>query len=346
MIVGELLDIATWLEKYVSPRLPYFEQAVSVLEHNASQPSKRTLEEHLTTLLQSLDAIPVEQLNIEQSELLEKNGVLKYIGPRGRQYFDDLVRKSSYDPATAANEGRSAITTITNAIQIFANARAAVISTGMEVIPSFAADDDGILSRIHFQGKASIRNVVELEKWSSEWLIISQGLAAAADERPEDIRVVGASTGSVIIWVITSLTVSAILAQLIKRASTITLNVVEASTAIEQLRHTKVMNKAVEDMMTENLQKLKSEGRSDVVNGLLTHLDGKINSEVKSKLKKAVDKYFDFVEKGGEIDMIAPPISTDEETDALSTQIAEIRTLIEENRKLTESLPKLLSDAP
>lgn len=345
MIVDEVIALSHWLDGNVSYATTYLETLASTLDNNAQQSQKLPLREVLDDVREALTRMRLQELSIEQRELLAKNNVLHLLGADGWAWVSKLVMEGEYDPATAATEMKAANAALAHVITVFRAVRTSLTDASVLPTPQYAPGQ-GVLTRIHFQDKASIHNVVDLQDWSSEWVLISRGIAEAVNERAEDVRVVGASTGSLLIWLASSLAVAKVLAILTRLANRITNDVVNSYNVIENARHSAVMNREIEEMMRENVRKMKETAKSGAVDEIQNHLDHKLTEDTKSRLTLAVERYFDFAEKGGEVDMIAPPTSKEETTDPnLSEQVAEVRKLIEEGRAIKDSLPKLLPGA-
>ena len=56
-----------------------------------------------------------------------------------------------------------------------------------------------ILMRVSFTGHAMMSNVTDFKAWGAIWYDRGRGIAMAHDATPEDIKIVGATKGSIII---------------------------------------------------------------------------------------------------------------------------------------------------
>jgi hypothetical protein len=342
MLAEEIFALSEWMERYVLGSSSQFESFCSTLENNARQPSKQPVKPHYDDLVLRLEEMPVEQLSAEQRSLLERRGVFQFLGAHSVPLFSKIKEQDGYDPATAAQEARGAWQKLQTLSNELIQVRGGLFALGVNH-DGYELDKTRFTTRIRFAGDASIANMADFKRWANDWHVIAHGIAAAAGERPEDVEVVGASRGSLIIWISTSLVVAGALAVLARNATSITLSVVQALNAIEQLRHTKVMNQQIEEIAKENVRKLRDDGKSEIVDGVVEKLGGHVNAELKGKLEKAVDKYLEFSQRGGEIDMLAPPAApANEDGEPMSEQVAELRNIIEETRKIRDEMPKLI----
>ena len=104
MNVDELYEFARWLDESTSHIRPQYDSVRGLFEHNASQPNKEPVEQTLETLKEVVLEAPLVQLSNEQMKLLDAYGVASYFGREGIRTIDGIVQKSSFDPATAAND--------------------------------------------------------------------------------------------------------------------------------------------------------------------------------------------------------------------------------------------------
>jgi len=118
---------------------------------------------------------------------------------------------------------------------------------------------------------------------------------------PEDIRVVGASRGSLIY----NLAVTYGIAQTLGGIILLVLKVAERGLDVkkkaEEIRGLKLSNDKAALELEEEAKRIESDGKEDV----LTELEKKhtYDGEQKNALSKAIDRMFEFVSGGGEVDV-------------------------------------------
>lgn len=341
MTVDELLQLCKWLNQNLAPNITAFSNLSTVLTQNAQNSPKQPLREQLKQVETALRAMPIEELTAEQTDLLEQNSVLEYLGPDGWRWVQSLIREGDYDPSTAASEMHGALTIMQNTVTSFDDVVSSLKAIGLSEPKPFSRGD-GIITRIHFKDKADITDVVALKRWSAEWNDIARGLATAVGEKPEDVRVVGAATGSLILILSVPLAIVKLIVSLSKSANTIATNTLSILNGMEDLRHKKVLNQAMEAAMRAEVDRIKTEGASTALIDVKALLPKDIKPDQEKLLKVAVEKYFSFTEKGGEVDMLAPPTPTDEETEVVDG-IENLRVGIEEVRKLNANLQLLIA---
>ncbi|ANT52016.1 hypothetical protein [Mesorhizobium amorphae] len=211
MDIFELYDLATWYKTYLKPMRALYTELHTATNNNATQPTKMPIEAHLSPLVQFLSEIAMGQLSLQQLALLRDLEVQGLVGPEGARWIESIVRAEAYDPATTNQNVADAIEAITAAGQKLSGYTAAVDQLGLD--RAEVSDEDGrITVRIGFRNDASIRNVKDWKTSADDWYQIVRGLAMMSKEAPEDAKVIGASTGSVILVLSVTYAVSRLLA--------------------------------------------------------------------------------------------------------------------------------------
>ena len=204
--------------------------------------------------------------------------------------------------------------------------------------------------RLEFQEGAAISNIVEWKNWASKWHDIARGVAMVADEAPDNVHVVGASKGSIILILATTYTVALLLGGIFKIVTRRASEVVQLGVEVEDLRTRRLLNKELEDAFERRAQEVKSGGVDEAI-AEVKRLRGQAkDGEVEKVLSKAVKELFDFCEKGGDLDFVAPhdedaPSEESEEENA-EKLVAEMRELIEEIKLNKESVKQLTHSNP
>lgn len=342
MNVDEVFDLAKWYRERGAGAGQLYEALHTVLKHNATQNEKQPVRDQLDTLISELEVQPLTELNLQQVAHLDKMGVAQFLGERGAAFVKHVVTQSSYDPATSATEIKTATDKVNGTIKIF---QALTNSLGAS---SFEPDDPEIelaagqtMARIQFRQDASIGNIAEMRKWSVDWNDIARGIAHLVGEKPNDMKVVSASKGSIIICVSGSITLISLFAFMSKKVSGILLDALKVQNAIEDLRHKKILNDTVEASLRDDQKKREKALVAEVSAELRAKAGDGFKEEHDGHLVIAVNKYFDFITKGGEVDYLQPPESEDDEEveagspkEAQAQLVGELRNLISEIRTI------------
>jgi len=281
-------------------------------------------------------------------KMLNSLGVDGYIGPEGAAYVEAAVRTSNYDPATAVQRLNQAIQTVNN---VRAKLAAYVESVnGLEFGPDDVLAEEGLITiRVGFQNDVAINNVTDWKDTAKEWYDIIRGLAMACDESPEDVKVIGASTGSIILIMAGTAAFTALLAQISKHITSAAKDVIGVRMEVENLRQKKLLTKGMES----ELKKIEKEKTDSAVATIEKLLEGKIaakDGDVGVALTASIKKLLTFSEKGGTVDFVAPDIEELDEEDgedvadsSLKAALIEAKAAIREYQGERESL-KLLTD--
>lgn len=345
--VNELYKLADWFEDRHSALKKHYQALQSPLQHNATQADKQPLGEPLEALDSHLEEMTFEELSIQQMRLLRTLGVDEFIGQRGKQFINSTVRTSDYDPATAVSEIQRAISKINETHSQLMAYRTAVDALDVDLM-EFDEPDDFISIRVGFQNDASINNVTDWKKSASDWYDIIRGLSLASGESPENTRVIGAGTGSLILFLAGTATVTILLAIISKNVSSVAKNVIEIQNETENLRQKRLLTEVMERELSNQAKKLK-EGALDTVLAEVRKQIPDLSNEAETALNNSVKKLLAFNEKGGNVDFVAPSeverTGEDEaEASASATALAQARAAIEEYQAERDAV-KLLTDA-
>lgn len=350
MNVDELYRLGTWYSAQFKDLSRRYQAVLDPLNHNASQPDKRPVEEHLNSLIEFLNGIHFDELSIEQLKMLNVLGVDAYIGYAGAAYVESAVRTSNYDPATAVQRLNEAIQSINNTRGKLAAYVEAV--NGLEFGPDDVLAEDGYITiRVGFQNDVAINNVTDWKDTAKEWYDIIRGLSMACDEKPEDVKVIGAATGSVILILAGTAVFTALLARISKHITTSAKDIIGVGIAMEDLRQKKILTRTMESEF-KKLEKEKTEGAVTEIEKLL---EGRIkikDGDVGVALTASIKKLLTFSEKGGTVDFVAPEGEEEPDEEAggkeaddggLKEALIEAKAAIREYQGERESL-KLLTD--
>lgn len=304
MNVDELYRLGAWYAAQFKDLDRRYRDVMEPLIYNASQSDKRPVEDQLNSLVMFLNNIQFDNLSIEQLKMLNKLGVDAYIGRLGAEYVNSAVRTSNYDPATAVQRLDEAIHSINDTYGKLAAYIEAVDGLGFG--PDDVLAEDGYITiRVGFQNDVAINNVTDWKDTAKEWYDIIRGLSMACDEKPEDVKVIGAETGSVILILAGTAAFTALLARISKHITTSAKDIINVGIAMEDLRQKRMLTRAME-IEFKKIEKEKTENAVAEIENLLEGATKITGGDVSVALTASIKKLLTFSEKGGTVDFIAP----------------------------------------
>src|SRR6185437_850553 len=178
---------------------------------------------------------------------------------------------------------------------------------------------------------------------SKDWYEIIRGIALAANESPEDTKVVGAATGSVILILAGTVAVTTMMATISKNITSVARDVIGVGVERENLRQKKLLTAAMEAELKKIEQKKRTDAVKTVMAELKKYLPVSALGDTKIALEASVKKLLDFNERGGVVDFVAPaePEESDEGSrgeDKGRQLLADARRVIHEYQGERESL--------
>lgn len=268
------------------------------------------------------------------------------LGPRGAEWVRTKVTTGEYDPATTANEVDAARTRLNEARTKFRAATEAL--NGLE----FSGERDikclsDATIQVRFTGDAEIRNIALLKKWSADWYDISRGIAMFAGGSPEEVRVLSAGRGSIIVTLATTAIATRILASIAKHVASIVHEGVKVGMAIESLRQQRLLTSTIEEELERQKAAVSEKGVDDILASLQKDFPlSKLQGDKKVAITRAVEKFLNFSNKGGEVDIRPPAIedNSDETLDSLDDPIQLLKKEIADLRREQDSI-RLLTDS-
>jgi hypothetical protein len=347
MNIDELRQLSDWYLLHYSELNSLYGGLLSPIQHNASQPSKQPVESQLELLLAYLREMKFDELSLQQLRMLSSLGVDSYVGSEGAVFVDAAIRTSEFDPATAASKISGAQNKLNQAHSAFSSYLASLKSLGLEQ-SAVDKESDSITIRVGFQNDASINNVTDWKESAKDWYDIIRGLALASSEAPEDTKVVGASTGSIILILAGTLPVTTLLALISKNIASVAKDVIGIGNQIEDLRHKKLLNSVIENELKKQEKEKKDKALEDIVAIIKLRIPD-LDGEKVTGLEGSIKKLLLFNEKGGNVDFVAPEADVDgsdaepDDKDGTLTALVEARTEIHEYQSVREQI-KMLTD--
>lgn len=347
MNVSELYKLTYWIDEEITKKqIPQKYQALfRVLQKNA-QPNqqKQPFESQQNDLLETINQVPLSQLTKEQLLFLHGLGIAQSLGSDGAEFVEGVLYKNGLDIATAAQKIQEILNKLNQGIQ-----KSNQIKTGLDSCVSMEEyeEADEVMIRVTFSGHASMRNVTDFKKWGNTWHEIGRGIAMAHNASPEDVKIVGATKGSVILELATNPAIATTASAIIFFALKLAEKVLDIKKKAEEIKNLKLKNKKLSTEIEKAAEEEKIAGIEKICDNLKNELkigqdsDGdKVNA-----LNKAVKDLIDFIEFGGEVDFVVPDESDEEGDDegenAIKPEYKKLRTTIQ-NIRLLEAKLKLL----
>lgn len=344
MNISELYSLATWIQNEVAGdkiQNPYVN--LHSLLHQNTQPNqaKQPLAELQEKLLEAVSEAPVHQLSSEQMKVLQELEIKDLLGAEGIRFIDETLRSNDIDPATAAQKFKEAVRRMKSAI----NQANTLKETLNPYVPEeYEHPENKYQMRVTFAGESDLQNFVDMKKWSQSWVTIARGITMAIDKAPEDIEILGASRGSVILDLLAEYEVIEVISEIVRVCFETTIAVQLIRLQAQEIRKNNRelkndhMNKAADEMDVA-ADKEQEKRIKKIVKDVTKNL--KINTETQSDkikpLTKSIEELVKFFNNDGNVDFISPPVDDIEE----ETETGEIKKLSPKEKKLLTQRTKI-----
>ncbi len=322
MQVSELYQLTTWVEESIvkTKISAHYKGLQTVLTQNSkrinNQPAQ-PFEVQKTTLLDALSLINSDELTSNQITALSKLELLDLIGDKGITQIEHLlsntldiaqVTKTFTEYSARLNAGIAKIKTIRTAVTPVLHESDTEITNGK------------VLTRVVFHHEASINNIKDLKSWTSKWFEIGRGFSIANGQTPEDVEVIGAARGSIIIELAIFATTALPIAKAINLTVDSLVKFQDFRLKSLQIREMKNENPKLAKELEEDAERWESRAqliKDDAVNEITNEIKSSFDNykeEHNNELNKAVKNLVDFMSKGGDVECVVPDEEPDEES--------------------------------
>ncbi|MGI9477808.1 MAG: hypothetical protein ACR2PI_13990 [Hyphomicrobiaceae bacterium] len=344
MQVTELYDLLNWIDKEIRKR--QIQQKYQTLEGKLqanAQPNQphQPVETEKEELKSALEAVNIHSLSSAQQTYLAKLKILDFLGQNGISVVEDILFRNVVDVATAANRLTEIVSHFHSALN-----QAQQIEDGLRGLVELPRQiDHNIVVRVTFANEAAIGNVVELKSWADAWHEIGRGIAMSKGGAPEDVRVIGASTGSIVLDLAVVWAFAKVITKIINDALCITEKTLQIKLKAEELRSMQLKNDAAVVALERQVNEERDAGIGAIIQDVVDGAVNEMNGEDRNALERAVTKLVDFLYKGGDVDLIMPPEPPPGEQDDMNggdqqpaQEVRELRESVDSIRKVKQSI--------
>jgi len=341
MNVSELFDLTKWItEEIEGAQVPQKYQALQTILQQHSQPNqqKQPFESQKEDLIKTLKNVPLDRLTRDQISFLESLGIANAVGDQGVEQLEDILYRNVIDVATSAQKLQQILKKINEGINKSNQIKAGL--TGCVIEEEYEAEGE-ILMRVSFTGHALMQNVKDFRSWGNIWFEIGRGIAMAHDLPPEDIKIVGATKGSIIMELAVVGSVATTTSGIILAALKVAEKVLDILNKAEGLKGLKLKNTKLAKELEREAENEKKDGIEKITGDIADQLGINQNGEgdkIKA-LDTAVKNLVNFIEKGGVVDFVVPDEEELEEGE--EDHNTDLRVAFNEIRKLEKKIELL-----
>ena len=347
MNVSELFELTIWVHKEISRTdiLQKYRTLIKLLQrHTQPNQQRPAFEEQKNDLIETLKKVPLRQLTKDQLRFLRELGIAEAVGEEGINTIEDILYRHVIDVATSVEKLEQLEQKIDTGIQ-----KSEQIGEGLKgcVFEEEYETENEVLVRVSFTGNAVMANVNDFKKWGNIWHDIGRGIAMANNETPEDVKIVGATKGSIIIELAVIAKIAITMSGIILAALKVAEKVLDIRKTAEEIRNLNLKNKKLSSEIEKEAENEKTVGigqiSTEIIDSLNLNKDGQ--GDKITALEKAVKNLVNFIESGGEVDFIMPEETQSEEEDT-TPNYKSLRVTFQEIRQLEAKIKLLESRNP
>lgn len=347
MQIEELHDLTNWInrEVVVTGVSALYNDLLTVLNQNA-QPSQTKLpfEAQKEALFTTLKTVSLSDLSSGQLEILENIGIAHNVGSEGVEAIEDVLYRNALDIATVVNKITTVVAEINTGVQWSSQINTLLLH--ILDVEEVRVAEDGVLMRIHFQKEAHLSNLTEFKDWGKTWYEIGRGITMANGVAPEDIKVVGASKGSIILTLLATYGIARTTSDIILAALKVAEKVYDIKKKAQEVRALKIGNDAAEKALEKAAADTKESGIKTIIADTIKQigLDKKNEGDKVNALESSISKLVDFIEKGGEVDFVVPEETSSGEVDKDDPDVKarnDLRVIFKEVRVIEKKIQQI-----
>jgi hypothetical protein len=346
MQVEELIRFIEWVDRKVRAAniVGAYQQLSNTMQTNI-QPNapKQPFESQRLNLMALLKGVSFASLNETQIRFGRQIGLNEVAGEEAYEAIQIIFLTSSMDIATAYDKILKMQQRLGTVLQKLEAMKTALGDYFKDV----ESDYSEALVHVRFTGDSSIRDITELKKWSGYWFEIGLGLAQATGSRPEDIKVIGASHGSLIVDLAVTYSVVDVLTKIALKLATVAEKYFSIRKQAAEVRALDLANDDQELQGMAHQLDLRAEksfeaGKTNILE--VFKKDLKLDGERAAALGNAIERIAFFLNGGGELDPLvkdAPEERAGQEPGAkekFAEVIGEVRKNTAATRKLNEKV--------
>jgi len=341
MNVSELYDLTDWVTKEIEgTQVPQKYQALQSIIQQHAQPNqpRQPFESQKEDLFETLRKVPLGKLTRDQLSFLKQLGIANSVGENGIREIEDVLFKNVIDVATSAQKLAETLQKIQQGLSKSNQIKAGLVDCVFEEVYE---SENEILMRVSFTGHALMENVKDFKSWGNIWYDIGRGIAMVHNASPEDIKIVGATKGSIIIELAVIASIATTTSGIILAALKVAEKVLDIRKKAEELRGLKLKNDKVAKDLEKEADNEKKHGIEQITGDIASKLSINSNGEgdkIKA-LDTAVKNLVNFIEKGGIVDFVVPDGEAPEDGDSDSN--AELKIAFQEIRQLEKKIELL-----
>ncbi len=303
-------------------------------------------EKEKNELIETLEGIDFTILTKDQVDFLDELQILSEIGFHSISQIKDILFLNNVDVGIAEQKLKKAVQNLSGGIT-----RISSIYKGLNgcVHDEIGGYQEDVFVRIGFHGDAVISNVEDFKDWGEKWHHIGRGIALAHNKTPQDVKIVGATRGSVMLEVVSIPEILATIAAIVlfsQKAKMNYLNMkkVAADTRLinAKTKHLDLQNKVLEESAKNLDKEAKAQHEVGIKNALETlkkelNLTDSVDNEKSVALEMAITYLFDFNKQGGAVNFITPKQEYLDEAD----EFKKVREIANDIRNSTNELKRL-----
>ncbi len=337
MNITELLNLTTWIQQEIVANkiLDKYQGLYSALVHVRNRRVGQNyppFETKKNDLIKALKSIKTNNLTQEQLAFLTHLNIGNYIGKNGVDNVENIFHEDGISVPIHIDKIQHIIRQIDTGINKSNNIKKVLSDCPIQ---EYELENE-VLMRVYFSNNSGIANVTDFKHYGKDWHDIGRGIAMVFNKAPEDIKIVGANKGSVVLDFSLLIEIAGAFATIVFGTLKVIKDVYDIKIKRKELEHLNLDNTIATDALSKNAEKRRKDGVKIIMQELIEKHKLDVNAEQTKTLENSVKKLLNFTDNGGSVDFIEP-ISADNE----SVKNLEMRDIVPKIRQLAPKVREL-----
>ena len=282
---------------------PLFNQFIGSLQQSLFQQGNQPVGPHKDNLFKALKSFNASALPFSQKRIYLLYKGNEIIGPDSVAYIEKILYDSKFDPNGVIQK----ITQHKDRVVQF-NALANTLIVSLKPFSDQAIEilqEDEAILEITFAGDTNIKNIVNLADYADIWNKLFRAFGLLMKKHADDAKIISISKSSpVVIEIASVITVLFV----ISKAVDYILNRIDKYLTIrkkmEEIKNLKLKNKQIAKDLEIEANEYKNIASEEIAKTLIKeHGNTSTDGEVKNALSISLKELFEFLDKGGKVDV-------------------------------------------
>lgn len=312
MQLSELTVVLNHIDELFTTHQPEekYNRLINALNNARSSPSPavtKQIADVRAEIQQLQQAAEPAGWNVVRRKLFERFGADLLFGRKALERLNSIFEEHQADPAGAAQALQEVVNEMGRLKSRVTQTRTGLGPLAEELEEKETKEGEAVLQLV-FEGDVSLRTIEDVEKSSKKWKEIIAAFARLTNQPPDPARILTIEKGSFIFALIAGSVVIAAIATGADKILAVLERVLEIRKKALEVRNLSLQNKKIAAEIEKEAEGVVEDAGEKIANELMKEYNWKKDKandfgEVRNAVSLSLKQIFNFVEKGGKVDV-------------------------------------------